>query len=320
MEYINLGYTDLKVSRLCLGGMSFGSAAWMADRENSIKIIKKAIDVGINFIDTANIYSSGESEKIIGEAITGYRNELVISTKGGGKINNFVQGFSRTVLSNELKTSIKNLRTDYVDIYFLHTIFDTVDFADTAKTLSDFVSSGRVGYVGASNFAGYQLAEFYTVLNLNENIRPVIVQNHYNAVYREDERDTIAFCNKHKIAYSPFSPLAAGFLSGKYKRGENIETTRTKTYPVMKSRYFSGPDFDVLESIKELALEKGVSVSQLALAYILHKGFIPVVGATKPEYLDDDIEALKIRLSDSDIIKIEEKYVPHKIVKGTAGY
>ena len=231
-----------------------------------------------------------------------------------------VQGFSRTVLANELRTSIKNLRTDYVDIYFLHTIFDTVDFADTAKTLSDFISSGKVGYVGASNFAGYQLAEFYTVLNLNENIRPVIVQNHYNAVYREDERDTIAFCNKHKIAYSPFSPLAAGFLSGKYKRGENIETTRTKTYPVMKSRYFSGPDFDVLESIKELALEKGVSVSQLALAYILHKGFIPVVGATKPEYLDDDIEALKIRLSDSDIIKIEEKYVPHKIVKGTAGY
>ena len=320
MEYVNLGYTDLKVSRICLGGMSFGRAAWMADRENSIKIIKKAIDVGINFIDTANLYSSGESEKIIGEAITGYRNDLVISTKGGGKINNFVQGFSRTVLANELRTSIKNLRTDYVDIYFLHTIFDTVDFADTAKTLSDFVSSGKVGYVGASNFAGYQLAEFYTVLNLNENIRPVIVQNHYNAVYREDERDTIAFCNKHKIAYSPFSPLAAGFLSGKYKRGENIETTRTKTYPVMKSRYFSGPDFDVLESMKELALEKGVSVSQLALAYILYKGFIPVVGATKPEYLDDDIEALKIRLSNSDIIKIEEKYIPHKIVKGTAGY
>ena len=320
MEYVNLGYTDMKVSRLCLGGMSFGGAAWMAGRENSIKIIKKAIDYGINFIDTANIYSAGESEKIIGEAITGYRNELVISTKGGGKINNFVQGFSRAVIANELRTSIKNLRTDYVDIYFLHTIFDTVDFTDTARTLSDFVSSGRVGYIGTSNFAGYQLAEFYSVLELRENIRPVIVQNHYNAVYREDERDTIPFCNKHHIAYSPFSPLAAGFLSGKYKRGENIETTRTKTYPVMKSRYFGSADFDVLESMEELALEKGISVSQLALAYILHKGFIPVIGATKPEYLDDDIEAMQTRLSNSDILKIEEKYIPHKIVKGTAGY
>ncbi len=320
MEYVNLGYTDLKVSRLCLGGMSFGSAAWMADRENSIKIIKKAIDYGINFIDTANIYSAGESEKIIGEALTGYRNELVISTKGGGKINDFVQGFSRPVLANELKNSIKNLRTDYVDIYFLHTIFDSVDLADTAKTLSDFVSSGRVGYAGLSNFAGYQVAEFYTILSIKENIRPVIVQNHYNAVYREDERDTIAFCNRHHIAYSPFSPLAAGFLSGKYRRGENTETTRTKTYPVMKSRYFSDADFDVLESMEELAREKGIKISQLALAYILHKGFIPVIGATKLEYLDDDIEALKIRLSNSDIMRIEEKYIPHKIVKGTAGY
>ena len=320
MEYTNLGYTDLKVSKLCLGGMSFGSAAWMADRQTSIKIIKKAIDYGINFIDTANIYSSGESEKIVGEAVSGYRSELVISTKGGGKINDFVQGFSRTVLGNELRNSIKNLRTDYVDIYFLHTIFDNVDFSDTAKTLSEFVSSGKVGYTGLSNFAGYQLAEFYTVMDLQENIRPVIVQNHYNAVYREDERDAINFCNKHHIAYSPFSPLAAGFLSGKYRRGENTETTRTRTYPVMKSRYFSNEDYDVLESMEEVARSKGISVSQLALAYILNKGFIPVIGATKPEYLDDDIEALKIKLGKDDIAAIEEKYKPHRIIKGTAGY
>jgi aryl-alcohol dehydrogenase-like predicted oxidoreductase len=320
MEYTKLGYTDLKVSKLCLGGMSFGNAKWMADPENSKKIIKKAIDCGINFIDTANIYSSGESEKIIGEAISGYRNGLVVSTKGGGKINNFEQGFSRTVLAGEIKTSLKNLRTDYIDIYFLHTMFDDVDFRDTAKTLSGFVSSGRAGYIGLSNFSGYQLAEFYSIMDMENNIRPVILQNHYNAVYREDERDSIPFCQKHHIAYSPFSPIAAGFLSGKYKRGTDNETTRTRTYPVMKERYFSNSDFDILENMEEIAKNKGANLSQLALAYVLHKGFIPVIGSTKMEYLEDDMGALDIKLTDKDINAIEEKYVPHRIIKGTAGY
>ena len=320
MEYTKLGRTDLRVSKLCLGGMSFGKAKWMADPETSKKIIKKAIDYGINFIDTANLYSSGDSEKIIGEAITGYRNELVISTKGGGKINDFTQGFSRTVLVNEIRNSLKNLRTDYIDIYFLHTIFDSVDFRDTARTLSNFISSGKAGYVGLSNFTGYQLAEFYTIMDMQENIRPAIVQNHYNAVYREDERDVIPFCEKHGIAYSPFSPIAAGFLSGKYKKGSENETTRTKTYPVMKERYFSDADFDVLDSIEEIAKNRSINVSQLALAYVLNKGFIPVIGATKPEYLEDDIAALDIKLSKEEMELIEKRYIPHRIVKGTAGY
>jgi aryl-alcohol dehydrogenase-like predicted oxidoreductase len=320
MEYTKLGYTDLKVSRLCLGGMSFGSSKWMADQETSSKIIKKAIDFGINFIDTANLYSSGESEKIIGEAIIGYRNQLVLSTKGGGKLNDFTQGFSRAILFNELKNSLKNLRTDYIDIYFLHTIFDNVDFRDTVHTLSSFISSGKVGYIGLSNFMGYQLAEFFTIMEMQENVKPAILQNHYNAVYREDERDSIPFCEKHGIAYSPFSPIAAGFLSGKYKRGAENETVRTKTYPVMKKRYFDDSDFDVLESIEEIAKNRGINVSQLALAYVLNKGFIPVIGATKLEYLEDDISALDIHLSKEEMESIERNYIPHKIVKGTAGY
>jgi aryl-alcohol dehydrogenase-like predicted oxidoreductase len=320
MEYTKLGYTDLNVSKLCLGGMSFGSSKWMADYDESKKIIKKAVDYGINFIDTANIYSSGESEKIIGDAVTGYREQLVIATKGGGKMNDFQQGFSRTVLDNELKNSLKNLRTSYVDIYFLHTIFDCTDFNDTAKTLSSFVLSGKVGYIGLSNFSGYQAAEFYTLMSMQENIRPIILQNHYNAVYREDERDSIPFCEKHHMAYSPFSPIAAGFLSGKYKRGQENKTTRVETYPVMKKRYFSDSDFDVLETMEELAKNKGIKVAQLALAYVINKGFIPVIGATKIEYLEDDIEALGIKLNKDEIQEIESKYVPHRIIKGTAGY
>ncbi len=320
MKYVNLGYTDLKVSELCLGGMSFGSSEWMANKDNADKIIKKAIDSGINFIDTANIYSGGESEKIIGEAIKGYRNGIVLSTKGGGKISNFYQGFSRTVLNFEIKESLKNLQTDYVDIYFLHTIFDDVDFDDTAKTLSHFIDHGYTMYTGLSNFTGYQMAEFYYISKLKYNFRPVILQNHYNAVYREDERDAVPFCRKHNISYSPFSPMAAGFLSGKYSRNGNNSTARTRTYPVMNKRYFHDCDFDVLESMETLAQEKGVKVSQLALAYVLSKGFIPVIGATKPEYIDDDLEALEIKLSDDDKNMIEKMYRPHPIIKGTAGY
>ncbi|MEM0140350.1 MAG: aldo/keto reductase [Ferroplasma sp.] len=320
MEYIKLGYTDLNVSRLCLGGMSFGSSKWMANGDKAEKIIKKAIDVGINFIDTANIYSNGESEKIIGRAINGYRDKLVISTKGGGKISALEQGFSRPVLNHEINKSLENLQTGYVDIYFLHTIFDYVDFDDVATTLSNFISWGKTCYAGLSNFSGSQLAEFYEISNLKHNFKPAILQNHYNAVYREDERDAIPFCNKHKIAYSPFSPIAAGFLSGKYSRNGNNETVRTESYPAMKGRYFKAYDFDVLEAIEELSKQKGAKVSQVALAYILSKGFIPVIGATKPEYIDDDIEALDIKITDDDRRVIEKNYLPHAVINGTAGY
>ncbi len=320
MEYTNLGYTDLRVSRLCLGGMSFGSSEWMVNGETARNIIKKAIDNGINFIDTANIYSNGESEKIIGDVLKDYRENLVISTKGGGKLSEFYQGFSRKVLSKEIEMSLKNLKTDYVDIYFMHTIFYSTDLNDLIKTLSDFIVSGKTHYIGLSNFPGSLLAEFYTISDLIYNFRPIIVQNHYNAVYREDERDVIPFCNSHGIAYSPFSPMAAGFLSGKYSRNGNNETTRTRSYPVMKSRYFKDFDFDVLDEINEIAREKDVKASQIALAYVLSKNFIPVIGVTKLEYLDDDIEALDIKLSSDDIKRIEEKYKPHNVINGTAGY
>uniref|UniRef100_UPI00307E767D aldo/keto reductase n=1 Tax=Ferroplasma sp. TaxID=2591003 RepID=UPI00307E767D len=145
-------------------------------------------------------------------------------------------------------------------------------------------------------------------------------QNHYNAVYREDERDSIPFCKKHNLAYSPFSPIAAGFLSGKYKRGADNKTVRTESYPVMKQRYFADSDFNVLEKMEEIAKNKGVKIAQLALAYVINKGFIPVIGATKMEYLDDDIRALDISLKEEEIEEIESSYLPHKIIKGSAGY
>ncbi len=320
MEYTTLGSTDLKISKLCLGGMSFGTSQWMAGREESIKIIKKAIDYGINFIDTANIYSYGESEKIIGEAISGYRDDLVISTKGAGKMSDFYYGFNRKNLSRAINESLKRLNTDYVDIYFLHAYFDTMDVNDTVETISQFIHNGLAHYCGLSNALGYQLAEFNTVAGLKENFGVQIVQNHYNAVYREDERDVIPFCRKKNITYSPFSPIAAGFLSGKYQKNKNIETVRTKTYPVMKQRYFRECDYNVLDSVMEIASERGATPAQIALAYTVKKGFIPVIGANKIEYLESDINALDIKLTDDDVKIIESKYRPHEIIQGNAGY
>ncbi len=319
MEYINLGKTNMKISKLCLGGMSFGNSEWMADRENSIKIIKKAIDYGINYIDTANIYSSGKSEEITGEAIDGH-DDIIISTKGAGKMDEFNSGFSRKNLIKALNGSLKRLKRDHVDIYFLHTFFDDVDINDVAKTYNKFIMDGTVYYPGLSNIAGYQLAEFYTAMNMRYNIKPEIVQNHYNVVYREDERDVIPFCSKKGITYSPFSPIAAGFLSGKYKRGENNESVRTKSYPVMKKRYFKDYDYDVLNKIMDVSIDSGTKPSQVALAYIIKKGFIPVIGVNKIEYLEDDINALDVKLTNENIKTIDSAYKPHEIIQGTAGY
>ncbi len=320
MKYTNLSYTDIKVSIFCLGGMSFGTSSWMAGHDESIRIIKKAIDAGINFIDTANIYSSGESEKIIGEAVEGYRDDIVISTKGGGKFSEIEFGFNRKMLKRSLDESLSRLRTDYADIYMLHTISDSVDFQDTISTIRGMIDGNRIRYYGLSNFLGYQLAEFYDISDMKYGIRPVIVQNHYNAVYREDDRDVIPFCRKKHISYSPFSPMAAGFLSGKYSRNGEVNSVRSESYPVMKNRYFRSYDFDVIEAIERIAVEKGTKPSQIALAYVLKKGFIPVIGVNKIEYLDDDLGALDISLSDEDVREIEEKYVPHRVIMGTAGY
>ncbi len=320
MEYTTIGNTDLKVSKLCLGGMSFGNSKWMADEENSIKIIKKAIDYGINYIDTANIYSGGKSEEIIGKAIDGYRDNLIISTKGAGKMNDFYYGFNNKYLNKAINDSLKRLKTDYIDIYYLHTMLDNVDMESTLKLLDNNIKNNKIDYLGASNFSGYQLAEFFTISDKLFNNRIEIVQNHYNAVYREDEREVIPFCKKKNITYSPFSPLAAGFLSGKYKRNENNESTRTESYPVMKKRYFKDYDFDVLDNIIEISREKGVKPVNIALAYIIKKGFLPVIGVNKPEYFEDNINSLDVNLNDDDMGRIDERYVPHNIIKGTAGY
>jgi aryl-alcohol dehydrogenase-like predicted oxidoreductase len=320
MRYMYLGRTDLKVSQVCLGGMSFGSAGWMVNSEDAKTVLKKASDLGINYIDTANIYSTGESEKIIGEFIKDEREEFIISTKVGGKVSEKHYGFARREIEFELNLSLKRLRTDYIDIYLSHTWFDGLDTVDVLKTFSRYVEINKIGYFGLSNIKGYQLAEIDHLAEDKDLARPQIVQNHYNAIYREDEREVIPYCINKGISFSAFSPLAAGFLSGKYERGIAPKSIRSKEYSVMLDRYFKENDFDVLDDIRAIAKEQSATEYAISLAYVLQKKFIPVVGVSKKKHLDDVVTALEISLTDDQVKRIEKHYLPHRLEMGTAGY
>lgn len=320
MKYVRLGRTDLKISQICLGGMSFGSAKWMVNSEDAKKILTKALDIGINYIDTANIYSAGESEKIIGEFIKDNRQEFIISSKVGGKVNEKHHGFARREIEFELNQSLMRLRSDYIDIYLAHTWFDELDTLDILKTFNRYVETNKIDYFGLSNIMGYQLAEIDHVAAERDLARPQIVQNHYNSIYREDEREVIPYCIKKRVSFSAFSPLAAGFLSGKYERGIKPETIRSKEYSVMLDRYFKENDFDVLGDIIDIANEQSTTPYAISLAYILQKNFIPVVGISKEKHLDDVSTALELSLRDEQIRRIEKHYLPHRLEMGTAGY
>ena len=320
MRYSYLGRSDLKISQVCLGGMSFGSASWMADSDHAKKILQKAADLGINYIDTANIYSAGESEKIIGEFIEGNRDEFVISTKVGGKVNDRHQGFARNEFEFEITQSLKRLKTDYIDLYFAHTWFDRLDTIDVLKAFSKYVDINEIGYFGLSNIKGYQLAEIDNTAEKNGLSRPQMVQNHYNAIYREDEREVIPYCMNKKLSFSAFSPLAAGFLSGKYERGVAPKSVRAKEYPAMVSRYFKEDEFNVLDEIMTIAKEQSVTPSAVSLAYVMKRKFIPVIGISQEKYLDDVAVALEISLTDDQVNRIEKCYLPHSLEMGTAGY
>lgn len=262
MEHVNLGRAGIKVSRICLGCMSFGSdAAWQIEIDQARKLVQKALDLGIDFFDTANMYSSGRSEEILGECLKGYRNDVVVSTKVGlpmGKGPNDV-GLSRAHVMRELKASLKRLQTDYVDLYQIHRWDYAVSIEETMRTLNDVVRQGMAYYIGASNMFAWQLLRaLYTSERLGLE-RFVSMQNHYNLVYREEEREMIPLCREEGIAILPWSPLARGFLTGKYKRREVPATVRYESDKLFPERYFKPEDFDVVEAVEALANEKGVS-------------------------------------------------------------
>ena len=305
----------MKVSRICLGCMSFGNAyQWMIEIEKARPIVKRAIDVGINFFDTANAYSNGRSEEITGELLKDYRDDVVIATKVynqmGDKPNE--RGLSRLHVMAQIEASLKRLQTDHVDLYQNHRWDYDSPIEETLKTFDDLVHQGKVRYIGASSMWAWQFAKALSISDRLGLERFVSMQNHYNLCYREEEREMIPLCRDEGIGLIPWSPLARGFLAGRYKRGKAPDSARYKSDEVFAPRYFKPEDYDVVERAQEVAKEKGVSVAQVALAWVYHKDVTsPIIGVTKIEHLEEALAAMELRLSSDDMQRLEEPYKPH---------
>ncbi len=318
MKYSSLGRTGVKVSRIALGGMSYGSeVSWMVREPEAIKIINKAIDLGINFIDTADVYSEGESERIIGKAIKGRRDDIILATKVGlefgSEPNN--TGLSSYRLIKQLNGSLERLGTDHVELYQIHRWDYNTDIRQTLETLNQLVNDNRVYYIGATSIYSFQIERIVNLSEKNGWARIVSHSPRYNLVYREEEREVIPLCRELGIAIIPYSPLGRGFLTGKYKRNIQPNTVRYRSDRYFAGGYFSPDDFDVLEELEEVAKEKGVTHTQVALAWLFSKDWItsPIVGITKEEYLNDAVAALDLKLLPDDIKRLEGRYKPHQL-------
>lgn len=323
MEYVKLGNTGLDVSRICLGCMSFGDSQnwthkWVLDEENSRPIIKMAIELGINFFDTANCYSLGRSEEILGRALKDYanRDEVVIATKVFIRMREGPNGagLSRKAIMTEIDNSLKRLGTDYIDLYIIHRWDYTTPIEETMEALHDIVKDGKVRYIGASAMFAWQFQKALYVAEKHGWTRFVSMQNHYNLIYREDEREMIPLCKEEKIALTPYSPLAAGRLAREW----NETTYRYETDQVAKSKYdaYKEADKAIIDRVGEIAKNHGITRAQVALAWLLHKSPVvaPIVGATKISQIEDAVNAVSVKLTSDEIKYLEEPYIPHQIV------
>jgi len=323
MQYVNLGKTGLKVSRLCLGCMSYGTSQWrpwVLDEEPSRAFIQQALELGINFFDTADMYSNGVSEEVVGRALRDFarRDQVIITTKvynrmGAGPND---RGLSRKHILDAIHASLRRLGTDYVDIYMIHRWDYETPIEETLETLNDLVRAGKVRYLGASSMWAWQFAKALYLADAHGWSRFVVMQNHYNLIYREEEREMIPLCRAEGIALTPWSPLARGFLAGNRTRDKKGETTRANNDPYAYELYYRDEDFTIAERVVELAKKRGVKPTQIALAWHLNKPEItaPIIGATKPHHLPEAVAALDIRLSDEERQYLEEPYVPHPVL------
>ncbi|MGM9928871.1 MAG: aldo/keto reductase [Bacillus sp. (in: firmicutes)] len=322
MEYVKLGNTGLDVSRLCLGGMSFGDATkwihqWVLDEEQSRPIIKKALELGINFFDTANSYSGGTAEEILGRALKDYanRDEIVIATKVFFPTHEGPNsgGLSRKAIMSEIDKSLKRLETDYIDLYFIHRWDYNTPIEETMEALHDVVKSGKARYIGASSMMAWQFLKANHVAEKNGWTKFVTMQNHYNLLYREEEREMMPLCKEEKIGVMPYSPLASGRLT----RDWSETTFRSETDQVQKAKYDASADADclVVERVAEIAEKHRVPRAQIALAWLLQKKPVtaPIIGATKTAHLENAVAALSVQLTPEEMAFLEEPYVPHAI-------
>ncbi|AIQ35816.1 aldo/keto reductase [Paenibacillus sp. FSL R5-0345] len=323
MDYVKLGNTGLDVSRLCLGCMSFGVAErwihkWVLDEEQSRLIIKKALELGINFFDTANVYSDGTSEEILGRAIRDYanRDEIVLATKVYNRMHEGPNGagLSRKAIMSEIDKSLKRLGTDYVDLYQIHRWDYHTPIEETMEALHDIVKAGKARYIGASAMYAWQFQKALYVAEKNGWTRFVSMQNHLNLIYREEEREMLPLCKEEKIGVIPYSPLASGRLT----RDWAVTTHRSETDQIQKSKYDGTADADrlVVERVAAIAEKHGVPRIHIALAWLLQKEPVtaPIIGATKTSHLEDAVGALSLTLTPQEIMFLEEPYTPHPII------
>ncbi|WP_339277962.1 aldo/keto reductase [Paenibacillus sp. FSL W8-0426] len=328
MEYVKLGNTGLDVSRICLGCMGFGDPdrwihKWVLTEENSRPIIKQALEMGINFFDTANVYSLGASEEIVGRALNDYanRDEVVIATKVHGRMHQGPNGggLSRKAIMSEIDKSLKRLGTDYVDLYQIHRWDYDTPIEETMEAMHDVVKAGKARYIGASAMYAFQFLKALNVAERNGWTRFVSMQNHLNLLYREEEREMMPLCREEKIGVIPYSPLASGRLT----RDPEATTLRSETDQIQKSKYdaMANTDRVIVERVAEIASNRGVSRSQIAMAWLLQKEPVtaPIVGATKASHLKEAEAALTVKLTADEVAFLEEPYVPHPVVGPNAG-
>lgn len=317
MKYAKLGQTDLEVSKICIGAMSFGEPGtmhdWSLDYENSEKIVRHALGLGINFFDTANVYSKGTSEEYLGRALKANqvaRDQVVLASKvyfNPGRL-------SRAAIMREIDGTLKRLGTDYLDLYIIHRFDYDTPIEETMEALNDLVKAGKVRAIGASAMYGYQFYNIQQVAKDHGWAQFQTMENHYNLLYREDERELIPICKQMNVSLMPYSPLAAGHLS---HREWQVNTLRSQTDRVVMGKYDRAETEDkrIVIRVDEIAQKHHVSMSQIALAWQWAKGVTaPIVGSTKAKHLDDAVAALAVQLTDEDINYLEELYMPHEIV------
>jgi aryl-alcohol dehydrogenase (NADP+) len=322
VEYVNLGRTGLKVSRLCLGCMTYGTREWrpwVLDEAESRPFVARALEAGINFFDTANVYSNGRSEEVVGRALKDMakRDEVVIATKVHGVMGPGpnARGLSRKAIFHEIDASLRRLGTDYVDLYQTHRWDETTPIEETLEALHDVVKAGKARYIGASSMYAWQFAKALAASERHGFSRFVSMQDHYNLIYREEEREMLPLCRDQGIGVIPWSPLARGFLAGN-RAQTGGETDRARTDDFAAKMYYRPDDFAVVARLGEVARERGLSNAQVALGWMLSKREVtaPILGASKPHHLEEAIAACSVKLSDAEVARLEEPYRPHPVL------
>ncbi|GGL63791.1 oxidoreductase [Streptomyces fumigatiscleroticus] len=319
MQYVKLGSTGLDVSRICLGCMTYGlpgrgTHEWTLDEEASRPLIRQALDAGINFFDTANVYSDGTSEEIVGRALRDFarRDEIVLATKVHGRMRPGPNGggLSRKAIMTEIDHSLRRLGTDYVDLYQIHRFDPHTPLEETMEALHDLVKAGKVRYIGASSMYAWQFSKAQYTASANGWTRFVSMQNHYNLLYREEEREMLPLCADQGVGVLPWSPLARGRLT----RDWGTVTGRSANDD-FGSRLYQDSDRLVVEAVTRVAKERGVPRAQVALAWLLHRSTVtaPIVGAARPGHIEDAVAAVGLELTDQEIEALQEPYVPHPV-------